>query len=245
MKTYIVRSTLIASLLVSSLAAVGCGEKTAAAKPKTTLTISAPAVRAVVTAKTILFTGTADPDAKISIATKNSAGDSAGDTAAGSGGAWTANVEVLVGVTVVSVTASLPGHQATTAMVTIKRTPADPAVAAAKKKEAARRAEAKRQKAAASRKREADRKSRAEAAAAARQASSCITIPDVVGHNHQAAQDTMQAAGLFMLDEVDATGRGRMLIWDRNWEVVSQDPPAGRCVSENTTITLSSKKIGE
>ena len=74
---------------------------------------------------------------------------------------------------------------------------------------------------------------------------SCTKVPSVVGHNHQAAQDEMQAAGFYTLDETDATGQGRMLVWDRNWQVVSQTPPAGTCTSTDTTVTLSSKKIGE
>ena len=39
-----------------------------------------------------------------------------------------------------------------------------------------------------------------------------ITVPDVVGKDHQLAQDTMQAAGLYSLAEEDATGQGRLLI---------------------------------
>ena len=72
-----------------------------------------------------------------------------------------------------------------------------------------------------------------------------IRVPDVEGKDHQLAQDTMQAAGLYNLSEEDATGQGRMLILDRNWTVVEQDPPAGSMVSEDTTITLRSKKDGE
>ena len=72
-----------------------------------------------------------------------------------------------------------------------------------------------------------------------------ITIPAVVGKNHQLAQDTMQAAGLYDLREKDATGQGRLLLWDRNWVVVRQTPPAGRRVRPETAITLFSKKIGE
>ena len=72
-----------------------------------------------------------------------------------------------------------------------------------------------------------------------------ISVPDVVGKDHQLAQDTMQAAGLYNLSEEDATGQGRMLIVDRNWTVVSQSPPAGAKVSEDQTITLRSKKDGE
>jgi hypothetical protein len=72
-----------------------------------------------------------------------------------------------------------------------------------------------------------------------------VKIPAVVGKNHQLAQDTMQAAGLYNLRERDATGQGRLLIWDRNWVVVRQTPPAGRRVTPDTVITLYSKKIGE
>jgi hypothetical protein len=72
-----------------------------------------------------------------------------------------------------------------------------------------------------------------------------ITVPDVVGKDHQLAQDTLQAEGLYSLDEEDSTGQGRILLWDRNWTVVRQDPPAGTKVSEDDTITLYSKKDGE
>jgi hypothetical protein len=72
-----------------------------------------------------------------------------------------------------------------------------------------------------------------------------IKVPAVVGENHQAAQDRMQAAGLYALREEDATGQDRLLIWDRNWVVVRQSPPAGRRVRPETTMTLFSKKIGE
>jgi hypothetical protein len=72
-----------------------------------------------------------------------------------------------------------------------------------------------------------------------------IEVPDVVGKDHQLAQDTMQAAGLYNLSEEDATGQGRMLLVDRNWTVVSQSPAAGSMVNEDETITLRSKKDGE
>ncbi|GAB2838602.1 hypothetical protein GCM10027176_48510 [Actinoallomurus bryophytorum] len=72
-----------------------------------------------------------------------------------------------------------------------------------------------------------------------------IKVPAVVGKNHQLAQNTMQAAGLYDLREEDATGQGRLLIWDRNWVVVRQTPPAGRRVRPDTVVTLFSKKIGE
>jgi hypothetical protein len=72
-----------------------------------------------------------------------------------------------------------------------------------------------------------------------------IAVPDVVGLDHQLAQDTMQAAGLYDLAEEDASGQGRLLLWDRNWTVVSQDPAAGTLVNEDRTITLRSKKDDE
>jgi len=70
-------------------------------------------------------------------------------------------------------------------------------------------------------------------------------VPDVVGLNHQLAQDTLQANGFYFLQEEDATGQGRMLLYDRNWVVVSQSVPAGTSAATTTTITLASKKIGE
>jgi hypothetical protein len=72
-----------------------------------------------------------------------------------------------------------------------------------------------------------------------------VTVPDVTGLDHQAAQDALQGEGLWILDERDATGQGRLLLFDRNWEVVRTDPPPGTQVSEDTTITLYSKKQGE
>jgi hypothetical protein len=70
-------------------------------------------------------------------------------------------------------------------------------------------------------------------------------VPDIVGLNHQLAQDTLQASGFYLLLEEDATGQGRMLLYDRNWVVVSQSVPAGTSASTTTTITLASKKFGE
>jgi beta-lactam-binding protein with PASTA domain len=70
-------------------------------------------------------------------------------------------------------------------------------------------------------------------------------VPNVVGMNHQAAQDLLQASGFYVLLEQDATGQGRPLVIDRNWEVVTQSVPAGTTAPLDTPITLSSKKIGE
>jgi hypothetical protein len=72
-----------------------------------------------------------------------------------------------------------------------------------------------------------------------------ITLPNVAGLDHQAAQNALQGEGLYSLDEKDCSGQGRVLLFDRNWEVVRTDPPAGTQVSEDTTITLCSVKQGE
>jgi hypothetical protein len=66
-----------------------------------------------------------------------------------------------------------------------------------------------------------------------------VRVPNVVGKDHQLAQDTMQAAGLYNLSEEDATGQGRALIYDRNWTVVEQDPPSGTLVTSDQTITAT------
>jgi beta-lactam-binding protein with PASTA domain len=70
-------------------------------------------------------------------------------------------------------------------------------------------------------------------------------VPNVVGVNHQLAQDTMQAAGFYYLTEEDASGQGRLLLNDRNWVVVSQSPAGGTTAALDTKILLRSKKIGE
>ncbi len=72
-----------------------------------------------------------------------------------------------------------------------------------------------------------------------------IVVPDVVGLDHQEAQDTMQAVGLRNLAEEDATGQGRRLLWDRNWIVIEQDPLAGSIVAKDTEVTLFSVKDDE
>lgn len=69
-----------------------------------------------------------------------------------------------------------------------------------------------------------------------------ITVPDVSGMNHQDAQNAMQAAGLYNLREADGTGKGRMLILDRDWVQVAQDPAAGTKVPPDTVITLTAVK---
>jgi PASTA domain len=70
-------------------------------------------------------------------------------------------------------------------------------------------------------------------------------VPDLVGLDHQLAQDTLQAEGFYLIDETDCSGEDRLLLWDRNWIVVEQDPPGGTNTSVDDTITLCSVKDGE
>jgi hypothetical protein len=71
------------------------------------------------------------------------------------------------------------------------------------------------------------------------------TLPDVVGMNHQAAQNRLQRAGFYNLRERDCTGRGRLLLFDRNWKVKSMSPKAGRRVSTKRAVTLCSVKYSD
>lgn len=70
-------------------------------------------------------------------------------------------------------------------------------------------------------------------------------VPNEVGKNHQAAQDHLQSKGFFNLREKDCSGRGRLLLFDRNWKVVRQSPKAGTRVSTNRAITLCSVKYSD
>jgi len=69
-------------------------------------------------------------------------------------------------------------------------------------------------------------------------------MPNVVGMNLQAAQDLIQTTGVFFSKSVDCTGRDRMQILDRDWQVVSQTPAAGAEFGENEAV-LGVVKPGE
>lgn len=71
------------------------------------------------------------------------------------------------------------------------------------------------------------------------------TVPNVVCLDLQKAQDTLQAAGFFVLWSEDATGQGRQQLVDRNWVVVSQSAAAGSTPDPKTKITLEAVKLGE
>ena len=72
-----------------------------------------------------------------------------------------------------------------------------------------------------------------------------IEVPNVVGLDHPARPGHDAGRRALHLAEEDATGQGRMLLWDRNWTVVSQDPPARDMVPPDMTILLRSKKDDE
>lgn len=61
-------------------------------------------------------------------------------------------------------------------------------------------------------------------------------MPNVVCMDLEAAQDTIQAAGVFFSESVDATGQGRAQVWDRNWIVVDQTPAAGALIDEGDPV---------
>jgi beta-lactam-binding protein with PASTA domain len=67
-------------------------------------------------------------------------------------------------------------------------------------------------------------------------------LPNVVGMNHQLAQDYLQSRGFYYLRERDCTGRGRFLLFDRNWKVIRQSPKAGSRISTRRPVTLCSVK---
>ncbi len=112
--------------------------------------------------------------------------------------------------------------------------------ARAAEKRAVKRAERRAAKRAAA-KAAADEQRAAEEAAAAEG----VEVPNVVGMDHQLAQDTMQAAGFYSLLEEDCTGQDRLLLWDRNWTVQEQTPAGGSSASVDEDITLCSVKDGE
>jgi hypothetical protein len=210
----------------------------AAATPNTKLTVLAPAGSATVRADHVVVRGTVVPaDAQVQVM---------GKTAKVSDGLFRTNAALQMGANDIDVVAVVTGAEpvTTTVSVTRGRTAAQlAAAAAAKKKRQARAAAARKAKAERAAARRAAKTK--QAAATSSSSSDCIVVPNVVGKNHQAGQDRMQAAGLYMLDEEDASGQGRVLLFDRNWVDVAQDPAPGQCVSADTTVTLSAKKIGE
>lgn len=75
--------------------------------------------------------------------------------------------------------------------------------------------------------------------------SDLMTLPNAVGMQLQLAQDTMQAAGFFVLTSHDATGQNRLQVSDRNWKVCNQIPPGGSEVSSSTEVAFSVVRVEE
>lgn len=61
-------------------------------------------------------------------------------------------------------------------------------------------------------------------------------MPAVVCMNLQAAQNTIQTAGVFFSRSTDASGRGRAQVMDRNWTVVAQEPAPGTPIGEGEAV---------
>ncbi len=72
-----------------------------------------------------------------------------------------------------------------------------------------------------------------------------FVMPKVVGMVLQDAQDLLQAKGSYLMDQQDASGRGRMQILDRNWRVCRQNPAPGKKVPITTIVVLASVKLSE
>ncbi len=70
-----------------------------------------------------------------------------------------------------------------------------------------------------------------------------VPMPAVVCMNLQAAQDRIQAAGVFLSRSKDASGAGRRQILDRDWIVVSQTPQPGVLIGENEAVLSVVKTI--
>lgn len=72
-----------------------------------------------------------------------------------------------------------------------------------------------------------------------------FVMPSLVGMVLQDAQDSLQAKGSYLLDQRDASGKGRLQILDDNWKVCSQSPAPGTKTSVSDMVTLSSVKLSE
>jgi beta-lactam-binding protein with PASTA domain len=69
-------------------------------------------------------------------------------------------------------------------------------------------------------------------------------MPNVVCMELQAAQDTLQSAGFYLLTSKDALG-SRHQILDRDWVVIGQSAPPDKITLPLTKITLTVVKYGE
>ncbi|MGW4203953.1 PASTA domain-containing protein [Streptomyces sp. NPDC004726] len=70
-------------------------------------------------------------------------------------------------------------------------------------------------------------------------------VPNFIGMGLQAAQDSAQSAGFYLLTSHDSLGTGRNQVWDRNWKVCSQDPKAGSTALPDTEVNFGTVKLEE
>lgn len=232
-----------ASLCALTLGLAACGSsdegqpaaQTTPVKPVAKLTITSPIDGATVRTASVAVRGTVTPTGARVLVT--------GKPAQVTDGVFAATVALSSGENTIDVVATAPGVDPVTKTVTVTRGRTEAQLnAALARKRRARAAAARRQKA----RREAAATERSQAGGSSgSRPPGCITVPNVVGKDHQLAQDTMQATGFYALDEEDATGQDRVLLLDRNWRTVAQKPAAGSCMSEDTTILLSAKKDDE
>jgi hypothetical protein len=71
-------------------------------------------------------------------------------------------------------------------------------------------------------------------------------MPNLIGRNLQAAQDAIQALTgnpAFFSSSTDLTGKGRMQVLDRNWQVCSSTPPPGATFTSDTAVDFGVVKI--
>jgi len=68
-------------------------------------------------------------------------------------------------------------------------------------------------------------------------------VPAVVGKNLQLAIDTLQSAGYYLFEYVDATGGRLTPIVHSNWVVTGQDPAAGTDLATDRVVTLEIEKV--
>lgn len=71
------------------------------------------------------------------------------------------------------------------------------------------------------------------------------TLPDFTGQNLQEAQDNAQDLGLYSLTSKDLSGLSRAQVWDRNWQVCSQDPASGEEMKTDRLLTFEVVKLEE
>ena len=70
-------------------------------------------------------------------------------------------------------------------------------------------------------------------------------VPDLAGKGLATAETDAQAAGFGNITTHDASGRGRIQILDRDWQVCSQAPAAGTTASTASRLDLGVVKLDE